>query len=218
MSYSRRPQSAAPSAARGGATQARVHASDSLPRRYVIPLNPHPAAASQPQRAGHIRIPNSLYDAITAFPFADDPARAAGGTAQDRRLRQTGGRLVRIPAGLAVRRDVAPARHHGAERTGGPERHPQAARPLRLRGRPEPGSGAVAPAGQARGRVRDRHGSARRTLVRIDRARPSRCRTERSSRIRTNNRQPSNRQPRQHSGGEPCLRRTGLRLPSSRSR
>ena len=27
-----------------------------------------------------------------------------------------------------------------------------------------------------------------------------------------------NRQPRQHSGGEPCLRRTGLRLPSSRSR
>ena len=36
-----------------------------------------------------------------------------------------------------------------------------------------------------------------------------RCRTERSSRIRTNNRQPSNRQPRQHSGGEPCLRRTG---------
>ena len=30
---------------------------------------PHPAAASQPQRAGHIRIPNSLYDAITAFPF-----------------------------------------------------------------------------------------------------------------------------------------------------
>lgn len=35
----------------------------------MIPLNPHPAAASQPQRAGHIRIPNSLYDAITAFPF-----------------------------------------------------------------------------------------------------------------------------------------------------
>ena len=162
MSYSRRPQSAAPSAARGGATQARVHASDSLPRRYVIPEPPSggrvPAATGRPYPHPELAVRRHH-----RVPFVDDPARAAGGTAQDRRLRQTGGRLVRIPAGLAVRRDVAPARHHGAERTGGPERHPQAARPLRLRGRPEPGSGAVAPAGQARGRVRDRHGSARRT-------------------------------------------------------
>ena len=67
MSYSRRPQSAAPSARAGRRYPGAGPRVRFATKEVCDSLNPHPAAASQPQRAGHIRIPNSLYDAITAF-------------------------------------------------------------------------------------------------------------------------------------------------------
>ena len=182
----------------------------------MIPLNPHPAAASQPQRADHIRIPNSLYDAITAFPFKLTTLRVLLAV-----LRKTEGygkqeddlsasQLASL-CGAMSRQHVTTALNELAALN--VIRKP---RPLRLRGRPEPGSCSCASrpgagvSGTGTGPEDGPLSNRPRQTVPL----PDRSIVPDSDKQQTT----FNRQPRQHSGGEPACAGPALRLPSSRSR